>query len=246
MSPRSNVVERTNAKLDYGLVEDIGNYADFSADSVVELCAIRDKATNKRVYLAVKRIMDIMCSLLGVLVLSPLFLAVAVAIKMDSKGPVIYSQIRIGKDRKPFKMYKFRSMCQDADAKLKELQKLNERDGPVFKIAKDPRVTKVGQIIRATCIDELPQLVNILKGDMSIVGPRPPLPNEVDLYTPYHLRRLEAKPGLTCYWQISDRKVAFDEWVASDLKYFQEQSLLTDFKIILKTITVVLRFNGET
>ena len=198
----------------------------------------------KRSYLFVKRVMDIVGAFCGLLLLSPLFLIIAIAIKLDSKGPSIYSQTRIGKDGNPFTMHKFRSMCQDADAMLEDLQDLNEREGPVFKIAKDPRVTKVGKFIRATCIDELPQLLNILKGDMSIVGPRPPLPNEVAEYSLHHMRRLSVTPGLTCYWQVSDRQVSFEEWVESDLQYIREQSLGTDIKIIFQTIRVVLKLRG--
>ena len=142
-------------------------------------------------------------------------------------------------------MYKFRSMCMDADAQLAKLAKLNERDGPVFKIKDDPRVTKVGSFIRKTCIDELPQLFNILKGDMSIVGPRPPLPTEVAQYTPYQRQRLNATPGLTCYWQVQKgNDTTFEEWVEMDLQYIKEQSLWVDFKLILLTVRVVLQGKG--
>lgn len=212
--------------------------------NVYTLPRVRARERKKAAYLFVKRFADVVLSLAGLVILSPVFLAVAIAIKLDSKGPVIYSQTRIGKNKIPFKMYKFRSMFVDADDKLKDLQDLNERDGPVFKIRNDPRVTKVGAFIRKTCIDELPQLVNILKGEMGIVGPRPPLPNEVEQYTPYHMRRLSVTPGLTCYWQISDRDMTFDEWVASDLKYIQNRGLLLDIKIVFKTALVVFRQLG--
>lgn len=182
---------------------------------------------------------------LALVVLSPLFLITAIAIKLDSEGEVFYSQLRVGKDGKLFKMYKFRSMCVDADKQLDKLKDLNEKDGPVFKIANDPRVTRVGRIIRKRSIDELPQLINIIKGDMSIVGPRPPLPNEVAQYTPYQMQRLSVKPGLTCYWQISGRSdISFDEWVELDCKYIRESSVWTDIKIILKTIPAVLTGRG--
>ena len=142
-------------------------------------------------------------------------------------------------------MYKFRSMCQDADNRLHEIVHLNEKDGPVFKISKDPRVTKVGQFIRRTSIDELPQFINILKGEMTIVGPRPPLLREVCQYTPYQARRLSVTPGLTCYWQISGRSnLSFQEWVELDLKYISERGLLTDIKIMLRTIPAVLFGTG--
>lgn len=195
-------------------------------------------------YLFVKRFFDIVLSILALIALSPLFLVTALAIKADSKGPVIYRQWRSGKNSRPFLMYKFRSMCADADKRLKDLASLNEKDGPVFKMTNDPRVTKVGRFIRRVSIDELPQLVNILKGDMSIVGPRPPLPNEVVQYTPYQMQRLKVKPGLTCYWQIRGRSdLSFDEWIRLDLKYIEERGLWTDFKVIMRTVPVV--FGGK-
>jgi len=193
-------------------------------------------------YAFIKRFFDLFLSVSAFILLSPVFLFTAIAIKLESKGPVIYTQPRASKNGKTFKMYKFRSMCLDAEAKLKELQHLNEKDGPVFKISNDPRVTKVGRFIRKKSIDELPQLINIIKGDMSIVGPRPPLLNEVEKYTPYQMQRLEVKSGLTCYWQISGRSnIGFNEWVNLDLKYIKERNIFIDFKIILKTfMTVVL------
>ena len=188
---------------------------------------------------------DICLSSAALVVLSPLLLVIAILIYLEDKGPVIYSQTRIGKDGRAFKLYKFRSMCVDADEKLKDLQELNERDGPVFKIKNDPRVTKVGKFIRKTCIDELPQLVNIIKGDMSIVGPRPPLPNEVEQYNSYQKQRLLVVPGLTCYWQIQKgEETTFDEWVELDLKYIKERSILLDFRLILLTFKVILSGKG--
>ncbi|MEG6571111.1 exopolysaccharide biosynthesis polyprenyl glycosylphosphotransferase [[Clostridium] cellulosi] len=206
---------------------------------------IYEKVNKRYIYRAVKRFFDVVLSVLALVVLSPLFLITAIAIKLDSEGEVFYSQLRVGKDGKLFKMYKFRSMCVDADKQLDKLKDLNEKDGPVFKIANDPRVTRVGRIIRKRSIDELPQLINIIKGDMSIVGPRPPLPNEVAQYTPYQMQRLSVKPGLTCYWQISGRSdISFDEWVELDCKYIRESSVWTDIKIILKTIPAVLIGRG--
>jgi lipopolysaccharide/colanic/teichoic acid biosynthesis glycosyltransferase len=170
-----------------------------------------------------------------------LLLSVAVAIKTESNGPVFFSQMRVGKNGKTFRMYKFRSMCANAEERLKDLRHLNEKDGPIFKMANDPRITKIGRFIRRTSIDELPQLLNVIKGDMSIVGPRPPLQREVEQYAPHQLQRLAVKPGLTCYWQISGRSnLSFEEWVKLDLKYIEESSLTTDFKIVLKTFPVVL------
>ena len=206
---------------------------------------IYEKVNKRYIYRAVKRFFDVVLSVLALVVLSPLFLITAIAIKLDSEGEVFYSQLRVGKDGKLFRMYKFRSMCVDADKQLDKLKDLNEKDGPVFKIANDPRVTRVGRIIRKRSIDGLPQLINIIKGDMSIVGPRPPLPNEVAQYTPYQMQRLSVKPGLTCYWQISGRSdISFDEWVELDCKYIRESSVWTDIQIILKTIPAVLIGRG--
>ncbi len=203
------------------------------------------KKESKNLYLPFKRLLDIVISSVALILLAPFFLVVMILIRLESKGSPIYCQTRVGKNGKEFKMYKFRSMCIDADKKLAELQHLNEREGPVFKISNDPRVTKVGNFIRKTCIDELPQLVNILKSDMSLVGPRPPLPNEVIEYKPYHFNRLNAKPGLTCFWQISNRKMSFNKWVSLDLKYINEMSFITDIKIMFLTFKVIFRLNGE-
>jgi lipopolysaccharide/colanic/teichoic acid biosynthesis glycosyltransferase len=203
------------------------------------------KANGGPVYLLIKRLSDIVLSVLAVIVLSPLLLLTALVIKLDSKGTVIYSQLRAGKNGKVFKMYKFRSMCEGADEKLRELQDRNEKDGPVFKITDDPRITRVGRVIRKKSIDELPQLINIIMGDMSIVGPRPPLLNEVEQYTPRQMQRLTVEPGLICYWQISGRSnLDFADWMRLDLKYIAERSMWTDFKIILKTVPAVLFGRG--
>ncbi|HEX3039556.1 MAG TPA: exopolysaccharide biosynthesis polyprenyl glycosylphosphotransferase [Caproiciproducens sp.] len=206
---------------------------------------LKSRTGERPAYLFFKRFSDIVLSVLAVIALLPLLLLTALSIKLDSRGTVIYSQPRAGKNGKIFKMYKFRSMCEDADEKLRDLQDLNEKDGPVFKITNDPRTTRVGRIIRRNSIDELPQLINIIMGDMSIVGPRPPLLNEVEQYTPYQMQRLLVKPGLTCYWQISGRSnLSFADWVQLDLKYISERSLRTDFKIIFKTVPAVLFGRG--
>ena len=194
-------------------------------DRPMKAAAIQATKIERRPYDVAKRFFDIVLSLCGLVILSPLFLITAVAIRLDSKGPAFYSQKRIGKNGKPFKMYKFRSMCVDAEQQLERLAALNERDGPTFKITHDPRVTRVGRFIRKTCIDELPQLINILRGEMSLVGPRPPLPNEVAVYTPYQMRRLGVTPGLTCFWQATKGEdTTFEEWVEMDLKYIRERS----------------------
>ncbi len=200
----------------------------------------------KPVYEFFKRIFDVVFCSVALIVLSPVFLVVAIAIKCQDGGNVFYSQSRMTKGGKKFQMYKFRSMCQDADQHLEELMDQNEMQGPAFKIKDDPRITKVGRFLRKTSIDELPQLVNVIKGDMSVVGPRPPLVREVEQYTPYHMRRLDIKTGLACYRECYGRSNihSFDQWVESDLKYIRERSFLTDMKVILLTIKVVLTGDG--
>ncbi len=201
-----------------------------------------------RRYWAVRRTQDIIISTIAFLLLWPLMLVVAIIIMIDSPGASpIFVQPRIGRDGKEFKFYKFRSMCADAEQKLPELLDQNEMQGPAFKIKDDPRITRVGKILRKTSIDELPQLWNVLRGDMSIVGPRPPLPREVKQYDEYAMQRLLVTPGLTCYWQIQPHRndLSFDEWVELDIKYIGERSFLTDWKIIFRTFGAVLGMNGE-
>ena len=203
---------------------------------------------SKRRYWFVRRAQDIILSLLAILVLWPLLLLVAVIIVIDSPGAgPIYSQIRVGRDGKEFRFFKFRSMRPNADKYLENLLNQNEMDGPVFKIKDDPRITRFGHIIRRTGIDELPQLFNILMGDMSVVGPRPALPREVEQYTEYQKQRLFVSPGLTCYWQIQPHRnnISFDKWLELDLKYIKERSFITDWKIIFKTVNAVLHGYGE-
>lgn len=199
------------------------------------------QANNSKHYLRSKRILDFVLALLGVIILLPLFVLLASIIKIeDYKGPIIFKQIRVGKDGKKFYIYKFRSMvCNAEDLKVLLLDQ-NEVTGPVFKIKHDPRVTKIGRFIRKTSLDELPQLFNVLKGDMSLVGPRPPLPEEVLQYTSYEIQRLSVTPGLTCYWQVSGRSnTSFDRWVELDLKYIKERNFLIDIKLIFKTVFVL-------
>lgn len=193
------------------------------------------------VYLFFKRTLDIFASLVGLILLSPIFIIVAIAIKLeDPKGSVFFSQQRCGKDNKLFPMYKFRSMVSNAEELLEELKEMNEMDGPVFKIKEDPRITKVGKFIRKTSIDELPQLLNVLKGDMSLVGPRPAIPHEVAEYNEYQMQRLLVKPGITCIWQVSGRNtIGFEEWIEMDLKYIKTRSFLLDLKLIFKTVGVL-------
>lgn len=201
-----------------------------------------------RWYWVGRRAQDIVFSLLALVALSPLMLLVAAAIVMDdpSAGP-IFSQYRIGRDGRMFKLYKFRSMVSDAESQLASLLSRNEMDGPVFKIRDDPRITRVGKFIRRTGIDELPQLLNILKGDMSIVGPRPALPNEVAQYGEYEIQRLMVAPGLSCYWQVAPHRneLSFREWMELDMRYVQERSFIVDWKIIFKTVAVCFCGYGE-
>lgn len=187
-----------------------------------------------------KRLIDIIGSLVGLVVASPILLVVAILIKVESKGPVVFSQKRVGLDGKEFDMYKLRSMVVNAEELKKKLEAQNEMSGPMFKIKDDPRITKVGKFIRKTSIDELAQLVNVLKGDMSLVGPRPSLPNEVAEFEEWMLERLEVKPGLTCYWQVMGRnKIGFEEWMRLDIKYVRERSFWLDIKLIFKTFFVL-------
>ena len=208
----------------------------------------RDKILHRgRNYWRLRRIQDIILSCLALAVLWPVMLIIALIIVIDSPGASpIFSQTRVGRDGKEFTFYKFRSMIPNAENKLDELLPENEMCGPVFKMRDDPRITRVGRIIRKCSIDELPQLYNVLRGDMSIVGPRPPLPREVEQYDEYYKQRLLVTPGLTCYWQITPHKneLSFDQWVELDLKYINERSFLTDWKIILSTFSAVLGMTG--
>lgn len=205
--------------------------------------AVEERVVQRRkrvLYEATKRCIDILCSLAGLIILSPILLIISILIKFESKGPVVFCQIRVGKDGKLFKMYKFRSMVQNAEELQKKLKDKNEMSGPMFKIKNDPRITKVGKFIRKTSIDELPQLINVLKGEMSLVGPRPSLPIEVEQFDVWMYERLKVKPGLTCYWQVSGRNnIDFEDWMKLDIKYVNERNLLIDIKLIFKTVFVL-------
>ena len=201
-----------------------------------------------RRYWVLRRAQDIVFSLLALILLAPLALVISLAIVLDSPGDgAIFQQRRVGRDGKLFWLYKFRTMCPDAEEQLNELLSQNQMDGPVFKIKDDPRITRVGRFLRKTSLDELPQLLNVLRGDMSIVGPRPALPREVELYSDYQRQRLYVTPGLSCYWQIAPHRneMSFDEWVALDLKYIQERSFWVDWKIIFLTVRAMLMKYGE-
>ncbi|PFW57228.1 multidrug MFS transporter [Bacillus cereus] len=207
-----------------------------------------EEVNQNGLYVFVKRFIDIFGSLCGIIFLSPIFLMVALLIKLeDPKGPVLFKQVRIGKGEKEFGMYKFRSMVTDAEDRLKDLLQHNEVSGAMFKMKDDPRVTKIGKFIRKTSIDELPQLLNVLKGDMSLVGPRPPLPREVKEYTSYDKQRLLVIPGCTGLWQVTERNsVGFKEMVELDLIYIRNRGTVYDLKIIIKTVQVMIKSNGAS
>jgi len=203
------------------------------------------KPAGSAAYRAVKRILDVVLSALGILFLLIPGLIVAAVIYIEDKGNPIFSQVRLTENGTPFRMYKFRSMCMDAEKRFEEVQKKNECDGIAFKSKHDPRITRIGGFIRKTSIDELPQLFNVLKGDMSLIGPRPPLPREVVLYTPAQMERLMVKGGLSCICQCEGRSdMAFDEWVESDVRYIRTRSLGLDCKLFFSTIAVVLKRKG--
>lgn len=204
---------------------------------------INDKTNKKEteiLYVFFKRSLDILGSLIGLVLLSPIFFIVSALIKIESNGPIFFVQKRVGLNGKEFNMYKFRSMVVNAEKLKEKLKNKNEMSGPMFKIKDDPRITKVGKFIRKTSIDELPQLVNVLKGEMSLVGPRPSLPNEVKEFKSWMLRRLDVKPGITCYWQVMGRnKISFEDWMKLDVKYVEERNLILDIKLIFKTVFVL-------
>jgi exopolysaccharide biosynthesis polyprenyl glycosylphosphotransferase len=196
-------------------------------------------------YATLKRAFDLALSLTALLVFAPFMVVIAALIKLTSRGPIIFKQVRVGQGGRYFWCYKFRSMCADAEAQKEMLMHLNEATGPVFKIKRDPRVTPIGAFIRKTSLDELPQLINVIKGDMSIVGPRPPLPSEVAHYSAYERGRLAVRPGLTCLWQVSGRSnVSFERWVELDLLYIETMSFGNDIKIVCKTVPAVLTGSG--
>jgi len=192
-----------------------------------------------------KRGLDLLGAGVALVFLGPIYLILALLVKCTSKGPVFYSQTRVGRGGKCFRFIKFRSMYVDADQRLAELKAQNEKGGPIFKIKNDPRITPVGRILRKYSLDELPQFWHVFTGHMSLVGPRPPLPREVNQYDDYHLQRLSIKPGITCYWQIMGRSdLTFDQWMELDHRYLREMSLWTDLKILVKTPAAVLKGKG--
>ncbi|PIN29637.1 sugar transferase [Limosilactobacillus reuteri] len=206
----------------------------------------KDKIKSRFVYHGMKRLFDIVAAICGIVILSPLMIIIAVLIKGEDHGPIFYKQVRVGKNGKTFKMYKFRSMFVNADKMLDKLKEQNDVDGPMFKMKDDPRVTKIGHFIRKHSLDELPQFFNVLKGDMSLVGPRPPLPTEVAEYSEYDKQRLYVIPGCTGLWQATKRnEVGFNGMIDLDLQYIKKSSLTYDFQLILKTITIIFKPNSS-
>ncbi|HOS84608.1 MAG TPA: sugar transferase [Bacteroidales bacterium] len=200
---------------------------------------------NSYISLKIKTIFDFIFSLLAIISLSWLFIIIAILVKIDSKGPIIFKQTRVGLRGRKFQLYKFRSMIPDAEDLLEKLKNKDEQSGPVFKMKDDPRITPIGKFLRKTSLDELPQFFNVIKGDMSVVGPRPPIPAEVAQYERWQLRRLSMKPGITCIWQVSGRNnIPFERWMKLDLQYIDTWSLRLDFMIILKTIKTIIKRDG--
>ena len=196
-------------------------------------------------YGMLKRAFDLIASAIALISLSPFLLVIAALVKISSKGEAIFTQIRTGEGGRPFKMYKFRTMVQDAEELKAHLAELNELSGPAFKIKADPRITPIGKVLRKYSLDELPQLINVLKGEMTLVGPRPPVPAEVIKYKTWQIKRLSVKPGLTCIWQVSGRNnIDFDNWVRMDIRYIETASAKTDIKLLFKTISAVASADG--
>jgi exopolysaccharide biosynthesis polyprenyl glycosylphosphotransferase len=202
---------------------------------------------SNRLSLLLKTISDIYLSVAALIILSPFLLILGFLIKIDSTGPVFFKQERIGLRGRKFKLYKFRSMVQDAEIHLEKIKNLNQADGPVFKIKNDPRITRIGKFLRKTGLDELPQLYNVIRGEMSLIGPRPPLESEVKTYKRWQLRRLSVKPGLTCTWQVIPNRndVNFEKWMAMDLNYIDNWSLLQDLQLLFATVRTIFLARGH-
>jgi lipopolysaccharide/colanic/teichoic acid biosynthesis glycosyltransferase len=221
-----------------------GNVDGFVA-YVAEPAATADLARPTRAYLALKRLFDLACSLTGLALLLPLLPFILSLIKLETSGPILFRQRRVGQDGRLFDCFKFRSMVVDAEAQKQGLTDLNEATGAAFKIKDDPRVTGVGRFLRRSSLDEFPQLLNVLRGEMTIVGPRPQIPAEVAQYTPRQALRLRARPGLTCLWQVSGRShLDFAEWMELDFEYVRRRSLRLDLQILLRTLPAVIERKG--
>jgi len=222
--------------------------ASISFENFVGVPTLSLSSTPKKdLELLAKSFIDYTGAFFGIILISPLLIILALLVKLTSPGPVIFSQERSGLNGRKFKVYKFRTMVADAESLRDSLEEQNEMDGPVFKIAHDPRITRIGNFLRKTSLDELPQLFNILKGEMSLVGPRPPIPKEVEEYLPCQRRRLSMKPGLTCIWQVASRRndIPFEKWMKMDLKYIDNWCLLLDLKLLLRTVVTVFLGSGR-
>lgn len=219
--------------------------AIYMDDNLMEVKEITvNSKTNKR-YLFIKRLIDVIVSFIGLIVLSPLLAIISIIVALDSKGPVMFAQNRVGENGKIFTMYKYRTMHIDAGERQEEVNRTNELNGPIFKMKDDPRITNAGRYLRKITVDEFPQLWNVLKGEMTLVGPRPMLIEQVEQYTPYEKQRILVKPGCTGLWQVSGRSnLDFDEMIDLDLKYIENRSLVLDIKIILKTFVVIFTREG--
>ena len=203
------------------------------------------EAEEKRLYSITKRVSDLIIAIAILLLVLPLIPVIIILIKIDTKGPLLFKQKRIGKDGREFNLYKFRSMVEGAHKTVESLRQLSDSEGPIFKLKNDPRITSVGCFLRRSSLDELPQLINVLKGEMSIVGPRPNLPSEVAQYLSWQEKRLDVKPGITCFWQIAGRShIGFHEWMRLDLQYIEKRGFRTDLMIILKTFPAVIARKG--
>jgi len=210
-----------------------------------ELAPLRERLRRQRILEVVKRLFDLLAAAAGLLLFLPLLPFLALMVKLESPGPLFFRQVRIGRDGRPFDCFKIRSMVSDAEAIKARYAHLNEADGAAFKIRQDPRITRVGRFVRRSSLDEFPQLFNVLRGDMSIVGPRPQIPSEVAEYRPDQMARLLVKPGITCLWQISGRNdVDFEEWMRLDREYVERRSLGLDFSILLRTLPAVIARRG--
>ncbi len=246
----ANGVRRESGRIDVTRLAAAGTIVSVTAPAYVSAPSIAHAVPAQHapagLYVQVgKRVLDVVGAAVALVLLSPVMVMAALAVKLDSRGAALYKSKRLGKDGREFTFYKLRSMHVGADAERARLLHLNEVDGPVFKLRRDPRVTRIGQMLRSTSIDELPQFINVLKGDMSLVGPRPPLPEEAEKYEVWQRKRLDVKPGITCLWQISGRsRLGFDEWMRLDLEYIRRQSLATDLRILARTVPAVLSREG--
>lgn len=237
-------VLRVNFKIVPGILEIIASRVNIEEVGGIPLISVSEIGL-KGFKAALKRSVDLIASSILLVLLSPIYLLIAGLIRLDSKGPIFFGQDRVGKDGSIFKMYKFRSMIEGAEEILPEIEKLSETEGYIFKIKEDPRMTRLGRWLRRFSIDEWPQLFNVFKGEMSLVGPRPPLPREVEKYSPWHRKRLRVAPGITCLWQVSGRSLLpFEDMVRLDIYYIENWSLWLDIKILFRTIPVVLTGSG--